>query len=283
MDTSESDPGMLSAPLPEAWAARVRAHLEGRAEIAAPRPAATVVLLREGPGGMQAYLLRRAPSMAFAAGYHAFPGGSLDPGDSDAPAGWAGPPPQAWARWFGCDPGHASALVCAAVRETFEECGVLLAGPDEHETVGDTGGQRWEEDRRALVEHRCSLAQLLGRRALVLRADLLAGWSRWITPEFEARRYDTAFFVAALPPGQRARDVSGEADRVDWIGPGDADAEHAAGRVHLLPPTLATLRAVAAHRDAAAVLAAARGRVITAITPQVRPGPDGGFLVQWPR
>jgi 8-oxo-dGTP pyrophosphatase MutT (NUDIX family) len=277
------DPDVLSVPLPEASVPRVRAYLEGGVEAPVARHAATVVLVRDRPGGMQVYLLRRAASMAFAAGFHAFPGGSLDPRDADASVGWVGPPPEVWGTRFGCDPAHARALLCAAVRETFEESGVLLAGPDAHNVVGDTTGEDWEADRRGLLDRSWSLAQLLERRGLVLRADLLAGWARWITPEFEERRYDAAFFVAALPAGQRARDVSGEADQVAWVRPGVAVAEHEAGRAAMLPPTVTVLRDVAGYRDAATLLAAARERVIVSVTPRVVRGADGGLRLEWPR
>ena len=274
------------AALPAALLERARAHLAGTGgPIVAPKHAATVLLLRDRPGGMEVYLLRRAASMAFAAGFHAFPGGSLDPRDSELEVGWAGPPPEAWAETFGCDPAHARALLCAAVRETFEESGVLLAGPDERSVVDDVTGAGWEADRLALVEHRCSLAELLDRRGLVLRADLLAGWARWITPDFEPRRYDTAFFLAALPAGQHARDVSGEADQADWVRPAAAVAEQEAGRMPMLPPTFTTLRTIAGFADAASALAAGRKQTtdpISPISPTLRQGEDGRYYLDWP-
>ena len=281
MIDGEIDSPLRSAPLPEAWVDRAHAHLAGQFVAAVPKHAATVLLLRDRPGGMETYLLRRAASMAFAAGFHAFPGGKLDPRDTELTVGWAGPPPEAWAERLGCDPAHARALLCAAVRETFEESGVLFAGPDERSVVADTTGSDWEADRLALVGHTCSLAELLGRRGLVLRSDLLAGWSRWVTPEFEERRYDTAFFVAALPVGQRARDVSGEADQAVWVRPGAAVAEHEAGRAPMLPPTVTTLRAVAGFANAAAVVAAARERVIRPVNPELRLAEDGKFFLDW--
>ena len=88
--------------------------------------------------------------------------------------------------------------------------------------VGDTTGDDWEADRAALVARELSFAEFLARRGLVLRSDLLGAWARWITPEFEPRRYDTWFFVAALPEGQRTRNASTEADRTVWIRPADA-------------------------------------------------------------
>src|SRR3712207_9523044 len=95
---------------------------------ASPRQAATVLLLRDGTAGLEVYVLRRTRGMPFAGGMTAYPGGGVDPRDGDTAIAWAGPPPSAWAEAFGTDERTARELVCAAVRETFEEAGVLLAG-----------------------------------------------------------------------------------------------------------------------------------------------------------
>ncbi|GAA1111955.1 NUDIX hydrolase [Nocardiopsis composta] len=208
-----------------------------------PRDAATVMLVREGSGpggGIEVYMLRRAPSMPFAPGAYAFPGGRVDERDADRDVGWAGPPPEEWARILGTGVPTARALVCAAVRETFEESGVLLAGPSADRVVADTRDEAWEADRLALVDHSLSFADLLARRGLVLRTDLLRAWSQWITPAGEPRRYDTRFFTAVLPEGQQTRDVGGEADRVAWIRPAEAVRRWRAGELAMLPPTIAT-------------------------------------------
>jgi 8-oxo-dGTP pyrophosphatase MutT (NUDIX family) len=95
---------------------------------AEPRQAATVLLLRNGVPGLEVYLLRRTRGMPFAGGMTAYPGGGVDPRDGEVETAWAGPSPAEWAHAFGCDERTARELVCAAVRETFEEAGVLLAG-----------------------------------------------------------------------------------------------------------------------------------------------------------
>jgi len=125
----------------------------------------------------------------------------------------------------------------------------------------------WEEDRRQLLAGSLSLARLLQRRGLVLRSDLLRPWARWITPVTEERRYDTRFFAAALPAGQQARDVGGEADETAWMEP-DA-ALGAAGRreIALMPPTAVTLGELRACGNVPAALAARRR--ITALIPEV--------------
>ena len=225
---------------------------------AVPRDAATVVLVRDGVDGPETYLLRRRTSMAFAGGMYVFPGGSVDPRDGTPQTRWAGPSVTQWAASFGCAEPLAQALVCAAVRETFEESGVLLAGPTAEEVVADTTAEDWERDRLELLDRTLAMAQLLDRRGLVLRSDLLRPWAHWVTPEFEPRRFDTKFLVAALPPRQRARDVSGEAELAEWVPVSTALAEASTGRRAMLPPTVAVLRDLAEHRDVGSVLAARR-------------------------
>src|SRR5262249_46366282 len=133
--------------------------------------------------------------------------------------------------------------------------------------------------RQALLAREVSLAGLLSARGLAVRADLLRPWAHWITPEVEPRRYDTKFFVAAVPVGQRARDVSGEADEAGWLRPADALAEHAAGTRTMLPPTLLTLHDLAGYPDVAGVLAGAPPRPISPVLPTVELDADGAVVV----
>ncbi len=258
--------------LPAEFAARALALAAGEFAPVVPRAAATVILARnaEDGSGVEVYLLRRVVSMAFAAGMHVFPGGSVDDRDAELPdTAWAGPPPAVWAGQLDADPALARALVCAAVRETFEESGVLLAGPTATEMVADTRAADWEVDRQRLLDRSLSMAELLERRRLVLRSDLLRTWAHWITPEAEPRRYDTRFFVAALPSGQRTREVGGEADRVTWATPGDVLRAHSGGEVGLLPPTAVTLEELRSYPDVATVLAAAANRNLRPRLPRI--------------
>ena len=233
-------------------------YFAGRRPVAQPRDAASVLLLRAAPeqSGVEVYMLRRARSMAFAPGASAFPGGSVDPRDAEDEVAWAGPDAAAWGELLDAPSALARALVCAVVRETFEESGVLLAGPAADSLVADTSGADWEADRTALLDRSLSLAQLLARRGLVLRSDLLRPWARWITPVTEARRYDTRFFAAALPPGQRTRDVGGEAEQVAWTRPGEALRAARARELFLLPPTATCLAGLAGYPEVAAALRA---------------------------
>jgi 8-oxo-dGTP pyrophosphatase MutT (NUDIX family) len=250
-------------------AERARDIIAGRQQPAVPRDAATVMLLRpaviSAKGYLEVYMLRRKSSMAFAPGAFVFPGGSVDARDADEQVAWAGPDTAEWGRIFDAPPELACALVCAAVRETFEESGVLLAGPSADTVVADTTGAEWEADRNALLDRSLSLAEMLGRRGLVLRSDLLRPWSRWITPVIEERRFDTRFFAAALPDGQRTRDVGGEAAEVAWVRPHDAIAAGRKKEIVLFPPTAVSLAELAACQD---VTAALRPRQVRPLLPE---------------
>jgi 8-oxo-dGTP pyrophosphatase MutT (NUDIX family) len=226
-------------------------------------------------------MLRRRASMAFAGGAYAYPGGGVDPRDDDLRVRWAGPTRAWWADRLGVAEAEAQAIVCAAVRETYEEAGVLLAGPDPDSVVGDTTGPDWEADRAALVARELSFAEFLDRRGLALRSDLLGAWTRWITPEFEHRRYDTWFFVAALPEGQRTRNASTEADRTVWIRPEDAAAGYDKGELLMLPPTVATLRQLVGYGSPAEALAAAPSRDLTPVLARARLVGDE-VVLSWP-
>jgi 8-oxo-dGTP pyrophosphatase MutT (NUDIX family) len=244
-----------------------RAILSGRQQPAVPREAATVMLVRSASAGLEVYMLRRQTSMAFAPGAYVFPGGSVDARDADEEVSWTGPDAAEWGRIFAAPPSLARALVCAAVRETFEESGVLLAGESPESVVADTTSEDWEADRRALLDRSVSLGELLTHRGLVLRADLLRPWSRWVTPVVEPRRFDTRFFAAALPPGQRTRDVGGEASEVAWVRPAEALAAGRRGEIRLFPPTLVSLSELAECEDVDTVLSGPRE--VAPIIPEV--------------
>ncbi|MFF2956036.1 NUDIX hydrolase [Kitasatospora sp. NPDC057965] len=274
------DQRATTLPMPPGWPARIRAADAGALTPPVPKPSATVVLLRDtaAGGGPEAYLLRRRTSMAFAAGMYAYPGGGVDRRDAEAELGWAGPGPRAWAERLGVDAATAQAVVCAAVRETFEEAGVLLAGPDA-ESVAES--RDWSAERAALEAHELSFADFLRDHGLLLRSDLLAGWARWITPAFEERRYDTWFFVAALPPGQDAAREVGEADRVAWLTPDEAVRGYQEGRFGMLPPTVTVLRELRPVHSAAEALAVAAGRSLEPVLGRAEVRGER-LTVRWP-
>jgi len=280
--------------VPRGLAERARDISDGRLAPAVPRDAATVILLRQAlpvdeGGGVEAFLLRRTAELEFAPGAYVFPGGSVDRSDADPGLGWAGPDPAEFAAQLDVPPDRARALVCAAVRETFEESGVLLAGASHDDLVSDSAVLA--ADRHALLAGTASLAEVLSRRGLVLRTDLLTPWARWITPEASPRRFDTWFFAAALPPGQAATAAPeghadpGESESGAWLRPASALEAARAGQMTLLPPTAVTLGELARHADVPAILA--HRPVITPRLPKVvvedgrvrlampQPGQDG--------
>jgi hypothetical protein len=234
-----------------------------------PRPAATVMLVRDTPAGIKVFLMRRHAAMEFAGGVMVFPGGGVDERDRNADIAWYGPEPSWWAQRLGVETGLAEALVCAAARETFEESGVLFAGPESG--LGDPGiisdASVYRDARAALASNELSFADFLRREKLVLRADLLRPWANWVTPKEErTRRYDTYFFVGALPEGQRADGENTESDRAFWSTPQAGLDDFADGRSFLLPPTWTQLDSLNG-RTVAEVLAVQRK--IVAIEPSV--------------
>jgi 8-oxo-dGTP pyrophosphatase MutT (NUDIX family) len=224
-----------------------------------PRPAATVVLLRDGPDGLEAYLQRRPMGMGFAGGLWVFPGGRVDDGDRDPAVErwWDGPSPGAWAERMRLSVEEARGHVVAACRETLEEAGLLLATPT-------PATEELNLARQALLAGSVGFAELLGRLGVRLDAGRLRYWAWWVTPEGEARRYDTRFFVAGLPGDAAVTAHLAEAERERWLPPGEAAADQ---DLPMLPPTRYTLRDLAPFATVADALAAAAGRRIERVLP----------------
>jgi len=199
---------------------------------ATPLPAATVVLLRPGPTGPEVLLTHRPTTMAFAAGMHVFPGGRLDPADADERLevrSVRGAREAARALGENVSPSEAVALHVAAIRELFEEAGVLLADPP-------LDGGRGAAARTRLLGG-TGLADALDGIDLRLRTDLLAPIGHWTTPPFMPRRFSTWFFAADLPAGA---EVSFEGDEVvahRWVAPARALEQLATGEIDMWVPT----------------------------------------------
>ena len=167
----------------------------------AARLASSVVLLRDSPDGLETWLGYRPGSSPL--GVLAFPGGSVDAAD-DAPIGWLGPSPQHWAEQMGTDDvGLARRHVVGAIRELFEETGVLLAGPDMAGTVEATATPEWMRARVAVAEQEVTFAEVLQKRGLALRTDLLKSLVNWRSPDFAHHRFDTRYFAATVPLNQQ--------------------------------------------------------------------------------
>jgi len=200
-------------------------------EPAEPIPAATVVVLRETAHGPEVLLTHRPATMAFAAGMHVFPGGRVDPDDAT---------PELAAR----SADGASAVHIAAVRELWEESGILLA--DSAAPAREVGSAR-----EALVAGSATLGNLAEALDLRLRTDLLAPLSRWVTPPGYPRRFDARFFAAALPDDAAAPSIaSDEVVALEWFRPADALDAMADGRIGLWLPTSSTLQQLEAVTDA---------------------------------
>jgi len=243
------------------------------------RPAATVMLIRDGRSPLEIFLMRRHSAMEFVAGVMVFPGGGVDDRDRTADVAWHGPDRQWWAERFGVDPDLASALVCAAARETFEECGVLFAGAADDPDLLVDDASVYREQRAALENKSLSFAEFLRSENLMLRADLLRPWANWVTPKEErTRRYDTYFFVGALPEGQRADGDNTETDKADWVTPRAALDDFAEGRSFLLPPTWTQLDALDG-RTVPEVLAVERQ--IVAIEPSLAAQEGGNWEIEF--
>lgn len=157
--------------------------------------------MRDSPDGLETWLGYRPGSSPL--GVLAFPGGSVDAAD-DAPIGWLGPSPQHWAEQMGTDDvGLARRHVVGAIRELFEETGVLLAGPDMAGTVEATATPEWMRARVAVAEQEVTFAEVLQKRGLALRTDLLKSLVNWRSPDFAHHRFDTRYFAATVPLNQQ--------------------------------------------------------------------------------
>ncbi|KSU69342.1 MULTISPECIES: NUDIX hydrolase [Rhodococcus] len=233
---------------------------------AAPiKDAASVILVRDGASGIEVFLQRRVKGMAFAGGMTVFPGGRVDSADGSPDIGWSGPSPEWWGRQWGTDSATSRQLVLAAVRETFEECGVLLAGPSADGAVSTPPGGI--EGREMLERHKLSFSDYLRREKLIVLSGMLKPWSNWITPSVEPRRYDTRFFVAALPAGQIADDATSEADAAEWMSPTDAIQSWCDGTSMLLPPTWSQLHSLCAFDSVSDVMESRR--IVDTVIPEI--------------
>jgi 8-oxo-dGTP pyrophosphatase MutT (NUDIX family) len=231
-----------------------------------PRPAATVVLLRDGATGPETLLLERHPDNRFAPGAFAFPGGRMEAADA-APAALArvrGLDPAAAARRLGdvAPPERALGYWVTAVRELFEETGVLLASGAHGPALAPDARARSRRDAAAF-------AAVLAEAELWLAADRLVYLAHWITPEERPIRFDTRFFLAAAPPGVRPEPDGLEVVSGRWLTPAAALDAAEAGTIALLVPTRITLSALAASRRVDEALETARTATIRRVMPRI--------------
>lgn len=240
---------------------------EAPAEPAPTRDAATVVIVRDGSDGLETFMLQRTMNSDFVGGAYVFPGGTVDPGDHDPRIASAMLPLDSdLERALGRD---AIPLVACAIRETFEEAGILLAHAPGGGPVHLRDDAAWAARRDALNARTLAFADIVEETGIVLDPSLVRYWSRIVTPLSAPKRYDARFFVARMPDGQDPLHDDLETTDSVWIAPGTAVAEGRAGRFMIIFPTRRTLESVDAFPDAAAVFAAATGRDPTAVTPDI--------------
>jgi 8-oxo-dGTP pyrophosphatase MutT (NUDIX family) len=242
-----------------------------------PADAATIILLREQAGTpFEIFMMQRHQNQSFMGSAYVFPGGRLEEGDLD-PAlaaragGLSGEEARARLQEPELDPGAALGLFFAAVRETFEESGVLLAVRADGSPIDFTDAEvasRFGRLRADLNQDRTSLKTLAETENLRFRLDRLTPYTRWITPEVEGKRFDTRFLLARMPGGQAPVHDQVEMTASLWVSPAAALEEQAAGRIMLVPPTLKTMEELAAHASVDTLCAQAGSRDIRPILPQ---------------
>lgn len=221
------------------------------------KPAATVMLLRDAAGGItdgiEVFMLRRTKAAAFASGMYVFPGGKLEDADGDGDESY----------------------VIAAIRECYEEAGVLLAVDETGTMVSD--GHPALDHRQAVYDGAVDLRALCRDHHLRPATEELVWASHWITPVGEStRRFDTRFFITVAPSGQTSRHDDNETIASEWIAPSDALRRAEARDLLMMPPTIKSLEFLQQHRDAAEAMKAARGLARPEpIQPRLRRGADG--------
>ncbi|MBV8472932.1 MAG: NUDIX domain-containing protein [Hyphomicrobiales bacterium] len=236
------------------------------------RPAATVLLVRDGASGLEVFMVVRHHQIDFASGALVFPGGSVEPEDTAIAAD-----PERCAAGPAIDE-RGRALRVAAIRETFEECGVLLARPRGASEL--IGAERCAAIRAAAKG--VTFAELIRREDLSLALDALTPFAHWITPPILRKRFDTHFFIAAAPRDQLARHDGHESGDSTWINPRRALADAAAGTYTMVLPTRLNAQMLGESGDVAAALAAAQTRRIVTVEPAAVKS-QTGFTLTIPR
>jgi 8-oxo-dGTP pyrophosphatase MutT (NUDIX family) len=226
-------------------------------EVATPLPAATAVLLRDSAAGPEVLLLRRHRASGFMPGAYVYPGGRVDPADAD---------PGLLARIEGELPAEPPAAYwMAAVREVFEETGVLLSA----EPLSEKQAGHLREWREELMNSQATLLDVLAAESVHIAAADLAYFAHWITPLAEPRRYDTRFFLARLPEGQEATSDEREMTDALWLTPAAALQRFEQGRLPMVFPTVKTLQSLVGYASASSALQAYRSQSIAAVLPRL--------------
>ena len=254
------------------------------AEIVKPRPASTILLLRDGEsrGEIEVFMMVRHYEIDFNSGALVFPGGSVDKGDKEIIA-----TPELYSGGEGLD-GEALSFRIAAIRETFEESGILLARPRGSKALVDAkrAGEIETASRAALCEGKTTFLKVLTDNGMLLALDELIPYAHWITPEGMPKRFDTWFFLAAAPPEQVGAHDGRESTDSIWLSPREALAGGDSGRFKLPFPTTRNLIKLGKQTSVKAALDDSRGKSIVTVMPemtklnggrQLRIPPEAGY------
>jgi len=235
--------------------------------VANPRPAATVVVLRDSPSGPEVFMVRRHADTAFMGGAHVFPGGRVDKADRDGDDAWCDGIAHAARQLPDLPSAEAVAYHVAATRELFEEAGVLLAriaGGEFVSLASASDHLRFKQERTAVHGRTTTLRAVIEREHLRLALDALVLFAHWVTPPIDTRQFDTRFFMTRVPPHQAPAHDDTETTHSIWITPADAIAQSQSGAIVLPPPTWSTIRELEPFRSVDEALSwAGRRRVVS--------------------
>ena len=243
-------------------------------DVVEPSDSATVIVARDGANGIELFMLERHIRSDFVGGAYVFPGGKVDPSDCDQTLEdfIDGPPAAEAAALVEARPDVALGFHLCAIRETFEEAGVLLARDARSGNVVRLDGddrERFVDARRALNERTTTLLDVARSLQIRYALDLMYYFSRWITPVGLHRRYDARFFLAALPDGQTPVHDALETTSSLWVRPEDALARARAGELMVIFPTRKTLEEMARFGTVGDAIASTARKDIRAILPEV--------------
>jgi 8-oxo-dGTP pyrophosphatase MutT (NUDIX family) len=237
-----------------------------------PRPASTVLLLRDAPGAIEVLMVTRNVASDFASGALVFPGGRVDSSDAD-------PAVLARCRMVPGLDARAMAFRVAAVRETYEEAHTLLAyprGADRPLSAAELAA--FEADAGRRIGRPVDFAALVDSGEIELATDLLVPFAHWVTPAGPPKRFDTHFFLAPMPAAQVAAHDGHEAVETVWIAPHQAIADSEARRITLVFATRMNLAKLGRSATVTDALAAARADTIVTVCPELIEGPGGKLL-----
>lgn len=238
--------------------------------VSPPAPAATILMLRDGPGGLEVFMVVRHHQIDFASGALVFPGGKVDDGDFAVRA-----------LCEGVD--HADdtqlSMMVGAIREAFEECGILLARPrGDNALVSGARLAELEHYREPLNNGEVTIKDFLVDEDLVLACDKLQRFAHWITPEMMPKRFDTMFYLAEAPPDHLAVHDGQESVDSVWISPADALAGAASSKYTIIFPTRLNVEMLGESDSVAGAMQAARARDIVSVLPWTERRDDGNYL-----